>query len=588
MVDLALVLAVAALTTWANLAWAASDTGSPVSDAATHAFQSLLFHDELDRAGPDLVLQALLRWTEFRGHYPPLAYQVGELGWLLLGRSTLAPVLGQAPFLVLLAGSMYGLGRLLAGRLAGLAAAIMACTAPVVLDHSRMLFLDMPLTALVAFGTWSLLASRSFEDVRLSRCWGLALGLGLLTKWTFLLFLAVPWMTALGTAFLKRGPGSLQQAVRMLLPALILALVAALCFPLQSAPFLAVWALALLCAVLQVARVRRGSPAGPALVNGSEALILAVALAAPYYLANQDMILHKVFYQAEVQVDIHLTAWLNLYEQSLWLSMTAPWWPLGAMLGLARRQTRSVTLQLLASVILNTAFYSMVPHDPRYLMPNLPALVAVSLNVVRGAPAIGVVVLVATAAVGAIQAGSHLPRLQVDWPTLQDRRGGPSGHLPWRPPLPTPPRTEPYHFHDVLERLGWGKPTVETVVMVAGSPTESVFLQPRALAYYAELRGRKLQIREVANDRPEGDSGTDVTDYLLVYRHPTASRQGTRLHLKEGPITRESLLNQAIAQRDFPKGLKTVRVFRFGRYTAVELLKPGHRQGQSGEVDRSR
>jgi len=567
------VLALAFLVVGANLTWASRDAGPPMSDAGTHAFYSLDFHDQLDRSDAPLPLRALLRWAGFQNHYPPLVYQVGEVGWFLLDRSLLAPVLGLAPFVLLLACSAYGLGRLVAGRLAGLAAATMACTAPVVLDHSRMPYLDMPLAALVAFGTWMLLASRSFERLGPSRGWGLALGLGLLTKWTFLCFLAVPWLVATVTALHRRAPGDLSRAAGMILVGGVLGAVAILCFPLQSSGHLAVWGLALLAAVLQIARLRRGREPGAALVNASEALVLALALAAPYYCASREHVLHKVVYQIAVQVDFARVLGANLVEQFLWLGLTAPWWPLGVLLGVARRGTRSVSLQLLGSVALNTVFCALIPHDPRYLMPNLPALVALSVNVVRGVPGMGVAVLVASLAVGAVQAGSHLPGFSVDWPTLQARRGAINLQLPWRPPLPMPPRTAPFPFDALLDSLEWRAPGQTSTVVVAGSPNESVFLQPRALLYYALLKRRRLIVWEVGHRDPAELPPGPVTDYLLLYRHPQAPAQEAPRHAQEVPTSRQALLEHATRLGTFPTGLQAIRVFRFDDTIAVELLR---------------
>ncbi len=573
LLDLALVLLLAVLVAGSDLTWAARDAGPPMSDAGTHAFYSLDFHDQLDRGGAALPLRALLRLAGFQNHYPPLVYQVGEVGWFLLDRSLLAPVLGLAPFVLLLAVSAYGLGRLMAGRLAGLTAATMVCTAPVVLDHSRMPYLDMPLAALVAFGTWMLLASRSFERLGPSRGWGLALGLGLLTKWTFLGFLAVPWLVATVTALRRRGTQGLSRAAGMLLVGVVLGAVAVLCFPLQSSGHLAVWVLALLAAVLQVARLRRGLEPGMALVNASEALVLALALAAPYYCASREQVLHKVVYQMAVQVDFARTLHANLAEQSLWLGLTAPWWPLGVLLGLARRGTRLMSLQLLGSVALNTVLCALIPHDPRYLMPNLPALVALSVNVVRGVPGMGVAVLMASLAMGAVQAGSHLPGLMVDWPTLQAWRGSTTFQMPWRPPLPLPPRTAPYPFEALLDSLEWQAPGPTATAIVAGSAEESVFLQPRALLYYALLKRRRLVVWELGHRDPAELPTGPVTDYLLLYRHPQAPGQELPPRARGVPTTRQALLERAVQLGAFPQGLRTVRIFRFDDTIAVELLR---------------
>jgi len=572
--DLVLVLAVAILTSWANLAWAAQNTAPPESDANTHVFLSLQFHDSLGESPGHLLPRALVRFFNYRNHYPPLAYQVGELGWIALGRSLLAPVLGVAPFLLLLGVSAYGLGRLMAGRIAGLLAAVMTCTAPVVMDHSRTLFLDLPLTALVAFGVWTLLASRSFQDLRFSRAWGVALGLGMLTKWTFLVFVAVPAAVAAITAFRARRSGDSETALGMLAAALLLTLVGLLCFPLKPEGLLAVWALTLLGAVLQIARLRRDLDSESALVNGAEALILAVAVAAPYYAASRDLVLYKVLYQAGVQVDVPWVLGMNLREQALWLCLSAPWWILGPVLGLARRPTRSWTLQLLGSLALSTTFAALIPHDPRYFMPNLPLLVGLSTIAVRGAPRFGAAALALAVAVGTLQATCHLTTGLGKWPTLHDRRLLGVLRQPWLPPIPRPPRTEIYPFDALLGRLVWEDAGRQAVVCVAASATETPNLQARALILFARLHQRELRLWEMDHDLIDHPQGEE-TNYLLFYRHPDELRDEVLQEASRGPVTRQDLLRLAVEKKAFPPGLKSAKIFRFGKSTAVELLKPG-------------
>jgi len=574
LVDLILLLGLVVLTSWANLAWAAQNTAPPESDANTHVFLSLVFHESLGDAPGPLLPKALVRFLNYREHYPPLAYQVGELGWIALGRSLLAPVLGVAPFLLILAISMYGLGRLLAGRIAGLLSAVMTCTAPVVLEHSRTLFLDLPLTALVAFGIWTLLASCSFQDLRYSRAWGVSLGLGMLTKWTFLVFVAVPLTVAAARAFRARRSADSETALGMLAVALLLSLIAFQCFPLKPEGLLAVWALALLGAVLQIARLRRDLGSESALVNGAEALILAVALAVPYYAASQDLVLDKVTYQAGVHVEVLHVLGMNLREQALWLCMSAPWWFLGPILGLAWRPTRSRTLQLLGSLALSTTFAAWIPHDPRYLMPNLTLLVALSTIAVRGAPRFGATVLALAVVVGTLQATCHLTNRLGEWPTLHDRRHFSMLRPPWLPPLPRPPRTETYPFEALLDRMAWNDAGRRTVVCAAASPTETANVQARALRLFARLQGRELRLWEMDHDLLAPPQG-EVPNYLLFYRHPDELRGELLQQAPQVPVTRRDLLRRAVEKKAFPKGLKSVAVFRFGESTAVELLKPG-------------
>lgn len=584
-IDLSLVLLLAALVAWSNLSWAALDHGPPLSDASSHAYQSLLFHDTL-RTVPTPG-QAFYQFFAFRNHYPLLAYQVGELGWLVLGRSPLAPVLGMVPFLGILAVSMYGLVRMMAGRLAGLTAAVMACTAPVVLDYARMPFLDMQLAAMVALGTWTLLASRSWEDLRWTRGFGVALGLGILTKWTFPAFVAVPLAAAAVVALRGRRPGDLRRALQMVAVAVVLALVGATFFPVQDlrpdqGPALLqlfLWSLALVAAVLQVARLRRDLPSPSALVNGAEALVLAVALAAPYYASNRDLVVYKAIYQAGVQVDYLGALKINLHDQYLWLYLGSLWFPLGAALGIVRPQTRSWTLQLLGSLLVNTLVASKLPPDPRYLLPNLVALLPVGLNCLRGSRMAGALALAAAVALGSFQAGAHLLDLGPSWPTLSQLRDLQYLSLrpPVRPPLPLRPREGPSPFFELMDAMRWNEDGDWTGALMANSQSESAVLQPRSLLYYAALKERELWIREVLLHGPEGEAFKErarTRNYLVMYPDPdlTMEEQDQRPRIPGEPGNREELIALAIQKGAFPTNLETLRVFHFGRSTLVELM----------------
>jgi hypothetical protein len=84
--------------------------------------------------------------------------------------------------------SLWILGRRLGGELAGFLAAFLGVSYPIIIEHSQIPMLDMPMTACVALVYTLFIASNRFLDRRASVYFGLALGFGMLTKENFFIF----------------------------------------------------------------------------------------------------------------------------------------------------------------------------------------------------------------------------------------------------------------------------------------------------------------------------------------------------------------------------------------------------------------
>lgn len=142
------------------------------------------------------------------GYYPPLVPGVTALLYLAAGRSYAAAMATQILFLVLLVLGTWGLGNRLVGRPAGLLAAMMLLAAPGIRLSASEYMLDLPLAALVVVAAWMLLASDGFLRLHRSIAFGLIAGAGMLIKWTFFIFLAVPfaWCLIAGLAVREQDP----------------------------------------------------------------------------------------------------------------------------------------------------------------------------------------------------------------------------------------------------------------------------------------------------------------------------------------------------------------------------------------------
>ncbi len=166
------------ITCW----WLTQDRSIPIFDAGLHLSLAIDVHESLSSGR---LLTALTRTVP----YPPFAYLVGSLG-ILVGGVGIAPlILAQnLVFVPLLALGCYNVGRLAFGPLAGLLAVVFALGSPLITAQFHVFMTDAPETAMVAVSVWLVIATEGFSRPKVSALAGLAVGLGMLTKEPFAIF----------------------------------------------------------------------------------------------------------------------------------------------------------------------------------------------------------------------------------------------------------------------------------------------------------------------------------------------------------------------------------------------------------------
>lgn len=170
-----------------SFVWLALDHSVPVYDAGMHMWMSLGIRDAF-LSGHLLKLGYWFgEWT----NYPPLVHVVGAIGMLIGGLNPDAPVVANLlVFVPLLVGGCYVAGRGAYGPLAGVLSVVFALGSPALVAQLHAFMLDAPETALVASSVAALLASDRFRRIRPSALAGLFCGLGLMTKQSFIAFIA--------------------------------------------------------------------------------------------------------------------------------------------------------------------------------------------------------------------------------------------------------------------------------------------------------------------------------------------------------------------------------------------------------------
>ena len=177
-----------AITCW----WLTQDRSVPIFDAGLHLSLAIDVHKELSSGH-------LLTALTLTNPYPPFAYLIGSLG-ILVGGIGIAPlILAQnLIFVPLLALGCYRVGQLAFGPLAGLLAVVFALGSPLITAQFHVFMTDAPETAMVAVSVWLIIVTEGFSRMRTCAIAGVAVGLGMLTKEPFAIFVVgVVGVTAL-------------------------------------------------------------------------------------------------------------------------------------------------------------------------------------------------------------------------------------------------------------------------------------------------------------------------------------------------------------------------------------------------------
>ncbi len=137
------------------------------------------------------------------GAFPPLIHYTALPVTLGFHAALGAPVASFSLFIVIMILSTYLIGRHAGDRQVGLLAAALVMTAPGLNGFSRVYMTDFPLAAITAACVAMLFLSDNFCDKRFTYIFGALIGLGLLTKQSFPLYIAWPILAYAIPAFSK-------------------------------------------------------------------------------------------------------------------------------------------------------------------------------------------------------------------------------------------------------------------------------------------------------------------------------------------------------------------------------------------------
>jgi 4-amino-4-deoxy-L-arabinose transferase-like glycosyltransferase len=178
-----------------NLLWRQIDLRPPHWDMARHLFNSLQYLDLFTSHSPGF-LNAYF-------YYPPLVYWTAVPFQILFHPSIESAVASNIVFIAILAYATYGLGRTLWSRHTGLLASFFVLTAPMMVSQFKEFQVDAPLAAMTALSLLFLIKAKEFTDHKYSLLFGVSLGLGMLTKWTFPFIMLLPLTLMVGRSVVK-------------------------------------------------------------------------------------------------------------------------------------------------------------------------------------------------------------------------------------------------------------------------------------------------------------------------------------------------------------------------------------------------
>ena len=311
--------------TLVNVWWLKVDTRPPFYDTAGHAMLTF----QLARAPFVTAPLAAGKTLLGMGPYPPFVYLASVPFALLFGPSVDALIRVHAIFLAILLAATYELGRRLDRPATGLTAALLVGMYPILYGLSRHYLLDLPLVAMVALAVCCLVRAEAFQHLGASLLFGVAVGLGMLTKWTFVVFIVAPFVIS--------------------------------------------------C----VAMVKEYSPAR--LRNMLLSVLAGGVIASPWYLANLNMLAGffqtNGFLAAALEGDppiVSLRSWLYYADALINHQLFLPFvvlFVLGLVLVLWKHKLDRSTGIVLAWVLVPYLLFSaFVNKDIRYVLPYLPAI----------------------------------------------------------------------------------------------------------------------------------------------------------------------------------------------------------------------
>lgn len=171
------------------------DNGAPDWDESWHAMISL---NEYRQAFDNSVwstyeLEKAYPIFEFaNNYYPHFFHWIAAFFYVILSATYKTALLSNLFFLAVLTISSYFIGKKLYNKEAGLFISFIVSTIPLYSSLMRVYLIDFALSSMVSLGLMFLIYSDCFRNTWHSVFFAVVSGFGMLTKWTYMIYLIVP------------------------------------------------------------------------------------------------------------------------------------------------------------------------------------------------------------------------------------------------------------------------------------------------------------------------------------------------------------------------------------------------------------
>jgi len=201
-----------------------NDTVPISGDEAQHYANSLISYNKLkDNFLSNLIVTHV--------SYPPLFYYTTLPLYMIFGTSPDIAVMINIAYLIILIGAAYGIGKELGNPISGLMSAFIVSMFITIFGYSRIYTLEIALASLVCLSIYLLIKTKEFTNRKFSILLGITLGLGMLTKWSFSIYVTGPILYYLAHSFIsQKSINRKSKGMGTKLKNLIIVAVIALCF----------------------------------------------------------------------------------------------------------------------------------------------------------------------------------------------------------------------------------------------------------------------------------------------------------------------------------------------------------------------
>lgn len=178
-----IVLEIISVTVWSHL-----NQNLPHWDMARHLF-SVIEYKNLWLAffkGERSIFGVI----GFYNYYPPLVHNLALPFYFVFGKTKDAILYSNFVWILIFIFSIYFLSLQLFGRKSAVISVLFLLASPMLIGQMREFQLDMPLLAIFALSLYLLFKTDFFRQRLYSILFGLSLGAGMLTKWTFFFYVA--------------------------------------------------------------------------------------------------------------------------------------------------------------------------------------------------------------------------------------------------------------------------------------------------------------------------------------------------------------------------------------------------------------